>query len=312
MIGRAGRRPRASPTARETKKPISLRGAPHAAIRSESHARIEAADRYRGMSRRQSPSYLHRLPRLCRRADAIAFIALFCDDQAMSYPGGKGRAHHFLIGLMPPLRTYIETHLGGGAVLRAKRPASRSIGIDIDPAVIEQWRSSVVSGLELEQMDAAAFLAGHAFQGDEFVYADPPYWPDTRRRSRCYRHDYDENDHERLLDVLLRIPCPVAVSGYDNAFYRERLAGWATRTFVNYTQAGPVEETVWLNYAPGDKLHDYSYIGADFRERERIRRSRSNQIAKLRRLPALERNAIISDLADAFPAEVAAAARNKT
>lgn len=57
------------------------------------------------------------------------------------YPGGKGENGVFqrLINLMPPHEVYIETHLGGGAVMRNKRPARRNIGIEIDPEVIKLW-----------------------------------------------------------------------------------------------------------------------------------------------------------------------------
>jgi site-specific DNA-adenine methylase len=57
----------------------------------------------------------------------------------MRYPGGKGRCYQHLISLMPPHRTYIETHLGGGAVLRHKRPAETNIGLEKDEAVVERW-----------------------------------------------------------------------------------------------------------------------------------------------------------------------------
>lgn len=51
----------------------------------------------------------------------------------MGYPGGKGRLWQDIVALMPPHDTYIETHLGGGAVIRNKRPARVNIGVDIDP-----------------------------------------------------------------------------------------------------------------------------------------------------------------------------------
>ena len=38
-----------------------------------------------------------------------------------------------LIAMMPPHATYIETHLGGGALMRRKAPALRNIGIDRAP-----------------------------------------------------------------------------------------------------------------------------------------------------------------------------------
>jgi len=55
----------------------------------------------------------------------------------MKYPGGKGQTFQKSINLMPPHDVYIETHLGGGAVIRNKKPARRNIGLEIDPKVIE-------------------------------------------------------------------------------------------------------------------------------------------------------------------------------
>ena len=57
----------------------------------------------------------------------------------MRYPGGKGRTFQHVINLIPPHRVYIETHLGGGAVMRHKRPSAYSIGIDADQKVIGTW-----------------------------------------------------------------------------------------------------------------------------------------------------------------------------
>ncbi|MCK6844207.1 hypothetical protein ACQJ1T_26680 [Klebsiella pneumoniae] len=69
----------------------------------------------------------------------------------MRYPGGKGGAgvYQTIINNIPPHDTYIETHLGGGNILERKRPAARSVGIDVDPEVIEVWQQLDVPGLEL-------------------------------------------------------------------------------------------------------------------------------------------------------------------
>ena len=42
----------------------------------------------------------------------------------------------------------IETHLGGGSVMRKKRPAKRNIGIEAHPDVINKWK-------ETEQIETA-------------------------------------------------------------------------------------------------------------------------------------------------------------
>jgi len=57
----------------------------------------------------------------------------------MNYPGEKGGVFHKLINLMPPHEVYIETHLGGGAIMRSKRRTMRNIGIEIDSDVIDLW-----------------------------------------------------------------------------------------------------------------------------------------------------------------------------
>lgn len=218
----------------------------------------------------------------------------------MTYPGGKGRAYQRIISLMPPHATYIETHLGGGSVLRRKRAARRSIAIDLDEGVIARWRASGVRDVDFVHGCAIGFLRGYEFSGDEFVYSDPPYWPDARRRTRCYRHDCTRDDHHALLATLKALPCRVMLSGYANPVYDEELAGWTRHSVLNQTRTGPVEEWVWTNYTPDHRLHDYSYVGIDFRDRERIRRSRQTQVRRLRRAPPIERAAMLSDIVDAF------------
>ena len=48
-----------------------------------------------------------------------------------------------LIAMMPPHDTYIETHLGGGAIMKRKPPAQHNIGIDLDARALAGF------GLEL-------------------------------------------------------------------------------------------------------------------------------------------------------------------
>ena len=76
---------------------------------------------------------------------------------------------------MPPHEVYIETHLGGGAVIRNKRPARRNIGIEVDPKVIEKWPEKEKRGIEIIQGDGVNFLKDYPLTGNEMVYCDPPY-----------------------------------------------------------------------------------------------------------------------------------------
>ncbi len=100
----------------------------------------------------------------------------------MKYPGGKGLQYQKIINLMPPHDVYIETHLGGGAVMRKKRPARRNIGIEIDPEVIGKWSKMTAINMELIHGEALTYLRSYEFTGKEFVYCDPPYLRQTRRK----------------------------------------------------------------------------------------------------------------------------------
>lgn len=211
----------------------------------------------------------------------------------MRYPGGKGRSYPQLLNLMPPHKTYIETHLGGGAVMRHKRPALRQIGIDVDYHVIERWRDFPCPPCELVCADAVQFLSEYAVESDALIYADPPYVSTSRRRARVYRHDYTEQDHERLIECLRRQPCKVIISGYANDMYSSLLCDWWQITFRAKTHTGMREESAWLNYELPSRLHDCHYLGIGFRQRETARRRRARLRSRVSALPPEEQYGLL-------------------
>ena len=128
-----------------------------------------------------------------------------------------------LIALMPPHDTYIETHLGGGAIMKRKPPARHNVGIDIDPKALADFDCDY----PVHKVNGCAhrFLAEYDYRGRELIYSDPPYLPHTRTSGRRYRFDYEESDHIELLARLKTLPCHVMLSGYPSALYDE-LLGW--------------------------------------------------------------------------------------
>lgn len=248
----------------------------------------------------------------------------------MNYPGGKNQAGTYqqIINLIPPHSTYIETHLGSGAIVRAKRPAGRNILIDLDPGVIAAFGDAyrypppettmgapiVANGdvgriarsndtgshYELINADALAWLRAYPFRGDEFIYSDPPYLLGTRRQPRrIYRCELSEADHVALLACLLSLPCKVMISGYWSELYAGMLTGWHTVNFQAITRGGSMAtEWLWMNYPRPVRLHEYTYLGDGFRERERIKRKAARWAARLRGMSPLERQAILAALED--------------
>jgi site-specific DNA-adenine methylase len=212
----------------------------------------------------------------------------------MVFPGGKGLIYQKLINLMPPHDVYIETHLGGGSVLRHKRLSRRNIGIDIDPEVIGKWSSVDLTGIELVLGDAVSFIKGYPFTGSELVYCDPPYLQASRRSMRrYYRYEYSEQQHQELLEVIKLLPCLVMISGYETELYQEVLKDWHSFSFESVTWHGTATEWVWMNYSAPVALHDYRYLGNNFRERERIKKMSKNWVSRLLIMPVLERQALL-------------------
>jgi DNA adenine methylase len=211
----------------------------------------------------------------------------------MRYPGGKGKSYPHLINLMPPHRVYIETHLGGGAVMRHKRPAPVQVGVDIDQCLIDRWNRSPIQLCDLVCADAVDFLATKDLDQHTLIYADPPYVRSTRKRTRIYKHEYSDSDHERLIAFLISAPCKVMLSGYESDLYKSLLAGWQRLTFQAKTHTCIREESVWVNFEPADRLHDVRHLGSTFREREVIRRRRTRLQARIEALPSIEQYGLL-------------------
>jgi len=213
----------------------------------------------------------------------------------MKYPGGKGASgvYQRLINQIPPHRVYIESHLGGGALMRYKKPAEINIGLDIDPAIVQQWDDS--SNIDLVCVDAAHYLAHYPFEGDEFLYVDPPYLNSSRRSKRAiYKYEYTKEQHLDLLQLVITLPCKIMISGYWSQLYEENLQNWRHMAFVTRTRSGrEATESVWMNYSEPQQLHDYRFLGDTYRERERIRRRIERWKERLETMPPLERNALL-------------------
>ena len=215
------------------------------------------------------------------------------DAMGNAYRGSKATTGlcQPLIAMMPPHSVYIETHLGGGALMRRKPAALRNIGIDLDARALSGFECAYP--VELVHGCCHRFLAAFPFDGTELVYSDPPYVQRTRKSRRRYRYDYADSDHEALLGLLKSLPCAVMVSGYPSALYDEALAGWRSVSLQVMNQGGVVTEQVWFNFVP-DKVHWAKYAGRNFTHRQQVRRKAANWGRRYRALPPAERLAVLA------------------
>jgi len=227
-------------------------------------------------------------------------------SDAISYPGGKGQIYRHIINLTPPHNTYIEPFVGGGAVLRHKRPALVNIAIDIDAEALGTLRSSINISGDVDHRywfmhtDAFDYLISREFTADTFMYVDPPYLLESRKQHRhLYRGELSAESHSTLLAILITLPCRIAISGYWSQLYADILAGWHHQSWRVRTRGGSwATEYLWMNYPRPVALHDYSYLGSNYRERERIKRKTARWASKWAGLPILERQAILAAIQD--------------
>jgi len=211
----------------------------------------------------------------------------------MGYFGSKATSGlcQAIIAMMPPHDTYIESHLGGGAIMKRKPPALRNIGIDLDPQALADFECSYP--VQLINGCAHRFLSDYDFQGSELVYSDPPYLLRTRTSGRRYRFDYDEADHIELLELLKRLPCHVMLSGYPSALYDELLKGWRSLELQVMNQDGVRTEKLWFNFTV-DRLHWAKYAGKNFTHRQSVKRKAAGWGRRYQALPRAERLAVLA------------------
>lgn len=221
----------------------------------------------------------------------------------MTYPGGKGAsgAVQAIINQQPPHSMYVEPFAGGAAVLLAKRPATFNRAMDLDPGAIAAL--SDLPGCKLTCEDGISWLEKVAphFPGNVLIYCDPPYLPSARARAnrRLYRYEMSEIRHRQFLRAVRSLKCMVQISGYWSSLYAQMLEGWRLVTFKLATRGTArtgkmATECLWMNYPSPTVLHDYRFLGSDYRERERIRRKTARWIDRINSLPVLERAAIFS------------------
>lgn len=221
----------------------------------------------------------------------------------MRYIGGKNHSGTFprIIGLMPPHRIYVEGFLGSGAVLRHKRPAEQSIGIDVKATALALC-DRAAPNLTLLQESFLEWFPRQEFGDDVLVYLDPPYLLSTRGGRRYYGEaELSDAEHARLLAMVRNTAARVMLSGYASALYDDALAGWSREEFTVYTRSHqPRTEVLWMNYERPQQPHDLRYVGANHRERWRLEKMRMRWVARLSKMPPGERAAIYEAMQEAM------------
>lgn len=224
-----------------------------------------------------------------------------------NYFGGKSGAgtYQTIINHIPPHDVYFCLYLGNCGITRNMKPAAFSLLNDIDSDVIEAWQALELPPYYKLISEPALYILKHLAsytpmpdQGKAFIYLDPPYRKVSRKsQADVYRFEMTDSDHSDLLSQIVAMgDQQIMISHYPDPMYDEMLKGWVHHDFYSTIRNGVALERIYMNYQLTDKLHDYSYIGKDFREREALARIKKNFVKKLNRLTPQLRNAILQAL----------------
>lgn len=119
--------------------------------------------------------------------------------------------------------------------------------------VAERLKHTSKHQVNIENQPAVKLIKRHA-KSCVFIYADPPYVRSTRH-GRIYAHEMTDLDHVELLELLIKHPGPVMISGYESELYERFLRNWHKESRPANAEGGRAAvETIWMNYAPVQQL----------------------------------------------------------
>jgi DNA adenine methylase len=128
-------------------------------------------------------------------------------------------------------------------------PVSKYLSsIDGLPDVAERFRTVL-----LECSPASELIKKYDGE-DVFFYCDPPYVPETRhgKKAKTYGKEMTYEDHEELLDVLLKCQGKVMLSGYPSVLYDTALSSWRREEYItkaHMANSGQKRiEVLWMNW----------------------------------------------------------------
>ncbi|MFD1817695.1 hypothetical protein [Pseudarcicella hirudinis] len=134
---------------------------------------------------------------------------------------------------------------------------------------------------------------------NSLIYSDPPY-PLGSRKSQVKRYEFEmtDQDHVKYLKYLKNIRCKQLISTYPNDIYEDLLPPpyFNLHEFWSQTRKGLAKEYLYKNYETPTELQDYSYLGSDFRERDKLKRIKRNFLRKFKEMPRQLQNSILKEL----------------
>ncbi len=119
-------------------------------------------------------------------------------------------------------------------------------------------------GVQIECSPAVELISKYNYK-NVLIYCDPPYMAETRSGGTQYKKEMSDEDHEILLNQLLKHPGPVLLSGYHLDLYDSMLCDWDYIELKAYAQSLEKKtKVIWANYSLKDKIDENKYSQMSF------------------------------------------------
>lgn len=117
-------------------------------------------------------------------------------------------------------------------------------------AAAERLKGDTTHLVQIEHTDALVLIERYN-NSETLMYLEPPYMQASRKNADYYRHEMSDDEHNRMLDIVLASKAKIILSGYESPLYSERLKDWRCfHTQSQTTSAEMADEFIWLNYEP--------------------------------------------------------------
>jgi DNA adenine methylase len=157
-------------------------------------------------------------------------------------------------------RLLVRSHMGFGddAVCHDGRTGFRSGSFRRGTTPAHDWSrfpeqikrfTARLQGVTIEERPAEEIIT--KFDSTETLfYVDPPYCHEARTKNGRYRHEMDQDAHERLAALLRGVAGMVALSGYRCPLYDTLYGDWRREERATHADgARDRVEVLWLNPA---------------------------------------------------------------
>ena len=227
-----------------------------------------------------------------------------------TYFGGKGSSgvYQTIINTIRPHDLFVEPYGGNYTISRQLNNKALKWVNDLAEKTysmypVEHPGNWIFTNMDaLKQMQLILCQLTPIF--DKFrkvIYLDPPYPLSSRKQqAEVYDIELTDQDHIALLNFVIsqQKKADFIISTYPNEIYSAMLADWWKIEYDGCDRHGKTTEWLFLNYDPKAiiELHDISYYGCSYTERQRIKRSTKNTIDKIMRIDPIIQNHIIREL----------------